>query len=228
MSQISVCCPQCEKVYRVNTSDLYEGEPQFQCAECQAKFGLKWPQPPGVDFAHTFMVDEPVAKPQTDVTQSEVHQEVPNVVAKSRTQNLRMVKSTPTIPDEPHDLRAAWDTVKNDFGNEAKHEAFVQYCLQKNRLNYASQQYRQIIMANPAEPTALRMQERIINLATVTFLTPRERKAAGGRRNMWLTMLFMLGALLVVSGISKTELHSLIAIGFSCIVFSYILRPAKS
>ena len=79
------------------------------------------------------------------------------------------------------EVLAAWEAVKANYGDEKRHESFIQLCLSRENLPFASTQYRTILLANPAEDIAKRMQNRIVDLATTTYIaaqtTMRETEA---------------------------------------------------
>jgi hypothetical protein len=110
-------------------------------------------------------------------------------------------------------LRVAWETVMEDFSNELKHEAFIQMALAEKALPFASQQYRQILVANPNEPTALKMRERIINLTTMTYVPPRRQKQVVKKSMSVPLILLMFGALLTVTGFVFSQLRGIISVG---------------
>lgn len=48
IEKIKVRCPQCFKLFLVETSDIKESHPQFACSQCQEKFWLSYPECLGV------------------------------------------------------------------------------------------------------------------------------------------------------------------------------------
>lgn len=86
-------------------------------------------------------------------------------------------------------LREMWDHVIADYGNRDFHEKFIQTALAEKNLPYASQQYRKMIEANPADDIALKMRDRIIQLVTVTYVPPARPAVADNKR--WGLKIFV-------------------------------------
>lgn len=86
-------------------------------------------------------------------------------------------------------LKELWGYVLEDYGNREFHEKFVQTALSEKKLPYASQQYRRMIEINPADDIAIKMRDRVIQLATITYMSLERPKAKKNSR--WLTKVFL-------------------------------------
>lgn len=92
-------------------------------------------------------------------------------------------------------LETLWQDVLRQYESIACHETFIQQALIEKKLPFASQQYRKIIETSPHDEMALKMRDKIIQLAMVTFAMPgRVRVPSQNRafRNIFLVILTMI------------------------------------
>jgi len=148
-------------------------------------FAFNWPQPPEV----TAVIARPIGGEET-ISKTKVcvrcgakieatFTECPKcgvILDKAKKQKV----IDPVAKGATPELAAAWDQVKTNYGEENRHEAFIQLCLSRENLAYASSQYRSVLDANPSDDIANRMQNRIIELATLTYVTTHKEGAQGG------------------------------------------------
>jgi len=129
------------------------------------------------------------------------------------------------MPPAGEEVVAMWEAVKTHYDDEKRHERFIQLCLSRNNLPFASSQYRTILLANPTEEIANRMQNRIVELATMTYIATQSnlRKPLNKSWRMSGFVLF-IGLVLVVAGALTPQARSLIAVGCSLLAFVVILR----
>jgi len=227
MDVIKAFCPRCEKVYRISTEELQPGEPQFQCQACEAHFALRWPQPPGTDVAATFLVTEKGGKERSNFSGGSPSIS-PLFTPAEATPRLVRPNSTLKVDSPSPDLSQAWEAVKKDYGSSLKHEGFIQLCLGRDALAYASHVYRQILSANPAEPIAKSAQEKIIQLATSRYFgseeVRRRSQAAQPGRLGFISVFFITGGMLIVLGLAVKKLVGLVAFGVALCVFGLVIR----
>lgn len=80
-------------------------------------------------------------------------------------------------------LVEAWKQLLQNYEDQTQHDRFVQQCMQYKKLDFASQQYRQMRELNPLDDTAQRMQAKIIQLVSFQMQSMRSsrelRKAPG-------------------------------------------------
>ncbi len=130
------------------------------------------------------------------------------------------------------DLRRAWDKVMMDYENKEEHGRFLQMAVKTNSLRFASQQYRNLIDANPSDEIALQMRDKIIGIATMTFTPPRREPAKRFRFGV-SGFVISMGILFLILGFLLPKLPKpvmaagagLVTIGF---VFRLIKRKNKS
>jgi hypothetical protein len=258
LNPIQLNCPECQKLFRVSVADLAPGPVRFQCTQCRCFFGFDWPQPPGVvhiralplEPAPEFIkaVGHPSAQasiatlpqplqicPRCEHKSSEDLSECPKcgvIFDKvARLKDKMIVKATSPEVD------AMWEDVKKDFGNQSLHEKFVQFCVAKNSLHFASSRYRAISLSNPNEEMAKKMQARILELATSAYLSIakiRSNENSSGpefvdgqkqnsfsfRKKVTASNLALVsGSAMIFAGILAPHFSGGIAVGTSIIVF---------
>jgi len=68
---------------------------------------------------------------------------------------------------------ALWAALQDAWQDEAKHEAFAKHCSAAGVLGAAGRCYRERLDQAPSDAIAVKMQERILSLATVGFTVTR-------------------------------------------------------
>jgi hypothetical protein len=126
----------------------------------------------------------------------------------------------PLKKDPSADLTAAWIGIRNNYADLKNHETFIQLCLNKENLAFASQQYRAVLDANPSDDIANKMQNRIIELATFSYITAKATGEEEKPRYAGFTkFITVVAGLLIVSGVFFSWARPMIAIGVSVLVF---------
>jgi transcription elongation factor Elf1 len=121
-------------------------------------------------------------------------------------------------------LEQSWQAVLDEYANEKRHESFIQLCLQENNLPFASQQYRLILEGNANDETAIKMRDKIINIATLTYVPPK-RELPDKRRRFGISGIIMLvGFICIVLGLLNEALRQTIALGAAMIVAGFLIR----
>lgn len=234
MESVHLRCPQCQKLFVLARSEITSDRPEFRCDGCSTRFYMPFPQATEKREFQTFVTD-PSGRggPKTFVDQAfaRIAEEktksfncpfcqAPNqqgsvecascqrVLEKAKKISMEIRKDTAGSEL----LRTLWGSVLADYASEARHEAFIQQALSDQGLQFASQQYRQILDANPNEAIAMKMRERIINLATLTYI-PQPRAVV---KKKWMSlpiMLIFVGMLLCGTGFVFETLRSIIPVG---------------
>jgi hypothetical protein len=258
-----VNCPECQKPFRVRVEDLSSGFVRFQCTGCHCVFGFDWPQPPGVEHIRA-MPANPDQKPIEFIKAESPPDALPTIATVSlplrscpRCQTKspdefkecprcgvifeKLVKLKPEIPEVRAggpEIVVRWEQVKKNYSNLFEHEEFIQICLSKNNLHYASSQYRSVLSGNPNEEIARKMQARILELATGAYLSHAQVKKESdnldfnsltsnrARRSMLtVTNIFMaLAFAMIIAGVFINPMRGLIAVGISILVFVFSLK----
>ncbi len=235
MNPVQVNCPECQKLFVVREEDLTTEQPKFQCTGCAGLFTFEWPQQPGVikilprklqpDFKQAPL------PPKAKATQTCIncnakcdadYQECPKCgVIFEKVKKIRPPQPIQTA--QSPQILSAWEDVKNNYVDVKKHESFIQLCLGKDNLVFASSRYKAVLLANPHDDIALRMQNRIIEIATQTYLGAHAHKAPAKRRGLF-TYALSSSAVLMIVGLVFPQARSLIAVGCAVIVFVLSLR----
>ena len=239
MNPIQVTCPACRKLYFVRPEDLTPGEARFQCTSCSKMFAFNWPVPPEVSsvVARILELEELQGYSATTQTNTKAVRPCPRCGVSVETRFnecpkcgvlFDRAKKTKTIDPVAKgatpELSAAWEAVKENYGDEPRHESFIQLCMTKENLAYASSQYRAVLDANPSEELANRMQNRIIELATFSYITSKVHDPEVSKYPMISKIMMLNAGLLIVSGLALPAWRSMIAVGGSILVFVFTAR----
>ena len=115
--------------------------------------------------------------------------------------------------------------MKTNYGDERRHESFIQLCLSRENLPFASTQYRTILMANPTEDIAKRMQDRIVGLATSTYVVQASMHDKAPPRFRKLSLFAIVAAVVfIITGIGIPTFRPMIAVGVAILAFVFVIR----
>jgi len=92
---------------------------------------------------------------------------------------------------------ALWTAARRSWKDEAKHDAFLKYCSLAGLLAPAGRCYRLRLDKTPEDEIALRMQERIVAMATLSFARPTAPPKPV-TRTQWFWMILVIG---VIAGV---------------------------
>ena len=82
-------------------------------------------------------------------------------------------------------LEDLWGDILSEYDNIEKHEKFISEALKEKKLPYASQQYRKMLDLNGVDEIATKMINKIINVATLTYVPPFRKDPPKSTR--WIT-----------------------------------------
>jgi hypothetical protein len=240
LNPIQVTCPGCQKLFLVRPEDLAPGEVRFQCTGCTQIFAFRWPlveeaatvvatlvQPP-TPAKNSPPAPPPIVKATRACARCGEKVDVKLVecpkcgVLFDKIKKLRA--GDPVVKAATPELLAAWEAVRANYVDEPRHESFIQLCLSRDNLAFASQQYRQILDANPSEQLANRMQNRIIELATFSYLSSQQHREGVKKLSGVAKIMTVFASLLMVSGFFVPQGRSLIALGGAILVFIFTAR----
>ncbi len=227
---IQMGCPHCDKKYLVAMDSLTFGQARFQCSSCDAFFAINWFGAQAMNSLtptniKTILLEKP-HKTKTcyhcahvcDVEASECPA-CAVVFAKER--------NKVHVPQGIQDIELSplWQDVISNYADEKKHRNFVQKSFDKDQLVFASHHYRVVLAANPSEPTALKMQKFIMNLAEIK---PQVQKKPGAAFSKLKFNFYKITILLcfccIAMGAFFDSLRPLIALGSSVLIFSLIVH----
>jgi hypothetical protein len=99
----------------------------------------------------------------------------------------------------PMKLEEQWKELLTDYENKDKHEKFITDALTSKNLQYASQQYRKMLDLNATDEMAKKMIDKIIQVATLTYVPPFKKEPPQNTR--WLTYSILAMIVIFVGGV---------------------------
>jgi hypothetical protein len=96
--------------------------------------------------------------------------------------------------------QALWGEVQAAWDSAEKHDAFLKHCSLAGLLAVAGRCYRQRLDETPGDAVATQMQERVMTMATATFIRPPPMAARAITRNVWFWAIVVLFAVGGVAG----------------------------
>jgi hypothetical protein len=94
---------------------------------------------------------------------------------------------------------ALWTQVRRSWKDESKHDAFLKYCSLAGLLAPAGRCYRLRLDKTPDDEIAIKMQERIVAMATLSFARP-STPPKPVTRTQWFWMILVIGVIAGVIG----------------------------
>lgn len=89
-------------------------------------------------------------------------------------------------------LETQWQAILADYGNLGLHEKFVADASQEKSLPFASKQYKKMVDINPADEMAKKMIDKIIQIATLTFVPPFRKPPPKSSRAVTYVVTFIV------------------------------------
>ena len=93
-------------------------------------------------------------------------------------------------------LEDKWKELLTEYDNIEKHEAFISDALKDKNLQFVSQQYRKMLDMNAADEIAKKMIDKIIQLATLTYVPPIRKEPPKSTR--WITVSILATIVIAV------------------------------
>ncbi len=121
-------------------------------------------------------------------------------------------------------MEEAWKRVLEEYNDPKRHEAFVQTCLKNNNLVFASHQYGNILKQTPQDEQAIKFQSRIVELASLTYLSNQAREKEPRRQLNMIGVAIGLSVLMILIGIILPSARSMVAVGCGMLAFVIGLR----
>tara|TARA_B100001248_G_scaffold255904_1_gene236227 strand:- start:1732 stop:2268 length:537 start_codon:yes stop_codon:yes gene_type:complete len=125
------------------------------------------------------------------------------------------------------DLLEKWQSLLEDYENLNAHEDFLQMALMKKNLPFASQQYRKILEVNPNDELAKKMQDKIINLVSVSFMSTK-RDVGTPKKPSYMTYLFVFLAISFSVLAMIVKKPSLYFVAAFCLLVIFAVRFLKN
>lgn len=240
LQPIKVRCPECLKLYSVNSSEITEARPRFQCIDCRSQFWIAYPE-----CLESQEVVGQLETPSAERNASDrALRECPKCHKKSEgglrdcpscgivfdKYEKRMAAKEDDFPASSR-LKEMWKNVLQDYDNEEAHQAFVRGCQYENNLAYASSRYKSLIEIQGDDEISQKMRSEIVALASVKAAIPhqgRERlkKMRPGRRIplRFSTIIIFLSSMIIAFGYFFPLLRNMVGVGASILFFTLAIR----
>lgn len=248
---LRIRCPKCFKLYSVDSSELNEAKPKFECIDCQQKFWIPFPealeQASGlIGFPLEWIEESKEAEiaPEKVVNPEPVIEQKPfscpnckepyaggDVDCKSCGIIFDKFKEAKDRRNEPYatrELKELWDSVVESYEDFERHENFVGFAQAESSLTYANYKYRQILEVNPSDDLANRAIKMIdaLLLARVEKnipIRPEPRKLNMPKLRIG-TFIILLCGMVMAMGIVIPGARNLVGLGSAALFFVLALR----
>jgi hypothetical protein len=188
---LEVRCPQCLKLYKVNTQDIHSSHPTFECRVCLAFFGFDYPSKTNRTInkldnkfenkLENRVVARTLKLPQIKKLAKQSHIKE-NTVGNSIAEQLISCPKCKSLnpktsvdcfkcgivfdkyspTGERPSLIRAWKDLFMDYASVTKHLSFVDRCEELHALPFALKKYQQLREAQPQDPLAHDMYRSVM------------------------------------------------------------------
>jgi hypothetical protein len=231
-AHFNVRCPSCTKLYRVESKNVHNSHPEFNCKKCFSTFSFLNP-PQDINNVKTFLVQNPRLSDLKSISEnSQVAIDKPEEVFKkcprcglvnprtfSECLSCHAVfnKEITGLGPNKMGLTKAWQELVQDYTNLKKHFGFVEACTDLNALPYALKKYEDLKSLQPSDPIVDQMLTQIrFRAAELDFqrqeILDKKVKLEKIKKIFRLSPLFLSGLMLLL-GILFTGYRNMI--GFS-------------
>lgn len=215
VESLRVRCPRCATLYMVQTRDIRETKPRFECVSCHEKFWIPFPECASYEEVIGLRWDHwetKIKKPAAGGTNAlggcpKCHKPLnPEIedcphcgVIPGR---YLALKSGSRIQGSDR-LGTLWRRIIDDYANEGLHQEFLKASTFENNLAYASTQYAQILKLMPSDERAIAMIKEIEALVTIPISRSEAIRVSSSRKRAprWVHVTLGLGLLMVALGI---------------------------
>lgn len=176
LRHFNVRCPECSKLFRVDSREIKSSSPQFQCSACKTEFSFSYP-PVDLRKIETKVVRLPRdwQLAEQDIKEP-LPQELKNCpkclalnpknrnecikcqVIFSKVEGLPLQKELGALPS----LIRAWQDLLSDYNNLKKHMAFVDRCDELQALPFALKKYQSLKEAQPQDAFTQEMIKHVL------------------------------------------------------------------
>ena len=250
---IKVRCPECFKLYSVNSDEITEQKPKFACNSCQTKFWLAYPE----CLTQGEIIGFPlkwIKEPETSVNAAAQKEQV--IEGAPEMQGIESVGFALDCPKcgesykkgdvecrkcgvvfakvqalqkdtvfAPKDIKSFWEQVIEHYDDKDMHQEFLRQCLKDDRLDYASSKYRQILEVQPSDEMALAMKNEIVALANVKIPEVSSvKKKRSKRRIPFMGLVIFLSTAAMVFGYFIPEMRNLVGLGASTLFLALAIK----
>lgn len=169
---VDLRCPECQKLYRLDTRDLISDHPHFDCIQCKATFTVE-PDPQSPRNLISKSVRTQIKYQLVDL--DTINTEAIRLCPKCRKTNPKKAKecihcgiifekwerakrASGLMPA----LIKTWEDLMTDYDNILKHLAFVGQCEELQALPLALKKYEELRALQPSDPIANKMHQKLL------------------------------------------------------------------
>jgi hypothetical protein len=223
-------------MYSVNSNEIRESKPRFECINCKENFWLAFPEclhlPEVVGFPIAWL------HPTTEFVDRREGETKPcpkcaNQVAIHDKECSRCgvvfdklkMQAAEVDAKASRRLLGFWDNVMEHFENEERHQNFLKSCQDENNLDFAMSCYTRLLEAEPSNERAKRMRDSIQALVEVKIEVHTPTRV---RRNFILQILngflILVSLLLCAWGWLIPEFRNMIGFGAALLFLTVALQ----
>ncbi len=235
-------CPQCSKLYRIDTRDIKSSEPYFDCLVCESTFAFSYPNENPLDVKSrivkaTLLPSEAVAQtrpldvkscPKCNALNAKGSSQCGRCsVIFAKLENLPMDSKIGALPS----LVRAWQELMSDYDNISKHMSFVHRCEDLQALPYALKKYRDLKEVQPQDQIAEEMLHRVLGgrlTRPAAWLSKNPAVKMAMTRIHWARIRkltpWAISGILILLGLMNPSLKNLAGIGASLLFITFGLH----
>lgn len=237
--KLKVRCPSCAKLYEVESDEILNETPIFQCISCESRFGFEYSSEeqtvsnPISAFLLQTPIQKEIAAQQQEVSQKQAAQAELKACPKCSALNERKSSECYSchvifarlegLPEDAS-LRAQpslvrkWKNILENFDNEELHNQFIRDCHELEALRFAMMKYEEIKNAQGGDLLCDQMIAKINSLMLVGLAQkPVAKIAEKNSHPKWQKYMYWgpyaLCALLILWGMLSLGHRNLIGVG---------------
>ena len=219
----------------VQAGDIRETRPRFQCASCHERFWIPYPECLGQHEVKGLRLDQFEIKLKTPIVEEKNEVDGINEGAAHACPKCHKALSE-TMEDCPHcgvlpgkylslktasriqgseRLSVLWKKIIDNYESETLHQEFIRVSTMENNLAYAGTQYAQLLKLIPQDDRAANMISEIEALVSVPITPTNKLRIHSTKQKTprWVQGVFIVGAIIVFSGVFFPLLRNLVGVG---------------
>lgn len=249
-TSIQVRCPDCFKLYAINSSDIHEAQPHFVCAHCSTQFWLPYPEClESASGLIGFKVEieesgekltapkelnlKPFSCPKCGEAYHSGQTECEKCgVVFHKFVSTQFVASQRRFTDlsASQELKDLWESALLEYENASRHQVFVNYAFADGNVDYAIRKYTDILDSNPSDEIAnQRIKE--IQARTVAHAQSQRKAPAQAKwhditipRLRLSPLFFVIAGGLICTGLIVPGSRNLVGFGCSLLFVTFAVK----
>ncbi|WP_374029036.1 hypothetical protein [Bdellovibrio bacteriovorus] len=237
--KLKIRCPNCVKLYEVESDEIHSENPLFACISCETRFSFEFPPS---DPANILCFPVTVATAAA-VSSAAEQQEAASVAVEPGAQEMKscpkcgalngrrakecyschvLFEKLEGLPKDPAlkaqpSLVRKWKNLLDNFENDSLHDEFIRACHELDALRFATLKYEELKAAQGGDPLCDQMIARINSLMMVGLSQKPVAKTEASARPKWQKYMywgpFGLSAFLILLGMINLAHRNLIGVG---------------